>query len=201
MRAYAHKTSPKVVGGKVQRKNNWSVTPTYWNRRQPVPVIDREEPGYGRRHVLRRRDLLAFIDLLPDWEELSRGLDAIVLARGDEGTDGWHNNGIIGICAWERDLWRATTRKNFEDHSELFERLEVPCERRGDSWLLKFTGAKVKAYQLLHVLPHELGHHRDRVTTRSRRRACRGEGFAERYAFECEDRIWDRYMQVFGFPD
>lgn len=45
-------------------------------------------------------------------------------------------------------------------------------------------------FQLLHVLPHELGHHRDRMTTRSRISAARGEPFAERYANEVFERLW-----------
>ena len=93
------KTSPKVIGGKVQRKNRWAETPTYWNTRQRAPVVDREEPGWGYRHLLRRKDVLAFIELIPDWDALSDGLDAIVLAAGRRSADGWHDDGVIGICA------------------------------------------------------------------------------------------------------
>jgi hypothetical protein len=47
---------------------------------------------------------------------------------------------------------------------------------------LRFTEGQARAYQLLHILPHELGHHHDRITTRSRRRSARGEPYAEAYA-------------------
>lgn len=104
MRARQRKTSPRVIGGKVQRKNRWTSTPSYWNRRQPVPVIDRREPGRGYRHLILQRDVFAFIELLPDWEELSLGLDAVVLAQGNRSCYGWHNDGVIGLCAWNREL-------------------------------------------------------------------------------------------------
>jgi hypothetical protein len=47
-------------------------------------------------------------------------------------------------------------------------------------------------------LLHELGHHHDRMTTRSRRVGCRGEGYAEGYAWEYERLVWDRYLATFG---
>jgi hypothetical protein len=198
MRPQARKTSPKVLGGKVQRKNRWDVTRTYWNTRQAVPVIDREEPGRGYRHVLRRKDVFAFIDVMPDWEEISQGLDAIVLAAGSDRADGWHRNGVIGLCAWERDLWRVASTAYYEEHAEFFDRLGIPCEPEGDDWTLKFTETTAAAFQLLHVLPHELGHHHDRMTTRSQRKASRGERYAEDYAVRYERRIWDSYFRVFG---
>jgi hypothetical protein len=194
------KTSPKVIGGKAQRKNRWASTPTYWNTRQPAPVVDREEPGRGYRHLLRRRDVFAFVEIVPDWDALAEGLDAIVLARGEWNVGGWHDDGVIGICAWERDLSSRVTREFYEEHAPIYERLGVPVEPRDGEFLLEFTRSTATAYQLLHVFLHELGHHRDRMTTRSRRRTARGEGFAERYALELEPRVWDRYVRVFGSP-
>ena len=200
MRASQRKTSPKVLGGKVQRKNRWAVTPTYWNTRQSVPVIDRREPGRGYRHLLHRKDVFAFIDILPDWDELSRGLDAIVLARKEEGCEGWHDDGVIGICAWSRDLWIEVQDWYYREHAAIFDRLDVPCPLEGGDWLLKFTERTARAYQLLHILLHELGHHHDRMTTRSQRAAARGEGYAEAYALRYEERIWDAYLRTFGTP-
>ena len=67
-----------------------------------------------------------------------------------------------------------------------------------DGVTLRFTERSLRAFQLLHVLLHELGHHRDRMTTRSKRKASRGESFAEQYARRHGDRIWSRYIEVFG---
>jgi hypothetical protein len=44
---------------------------------------------------------------------------------------------------------------------------------------------------------HELGHHHDRMTTRSERYAARGEVFAEQFAIELADEIWDDFLRVF----
>ncbi|MCH7873623.1 MAG: hypothetical protein IID33_18140, partial [Planctomycetes bacterium] len=46
------KTTPRVVKGKVQRKNRSAQTPDYWNTPQNIPVIDRRKPGPGHRHIL-----------------------------------------------------------------------------------------------------------------------------------------------------
>jgi hypothetical protein len=40
----------------------------------------RESPGRGYRHVLTKRDLQAFLVLVPDWPSLSHRLERIVLA-------------------------------------------------------------------------------------------------------------------------
>jgi hypothetical protein len=192
-------TNPAVAGGKVRKKNRTARSPTLYNTRQDRLVVQRLRPGFGYRHILRQKDVLAFIQLLPDWAELSQGLHAILLTSGQWNCDGWHRPGVVAVCAWERDLWRELTVQGYAQHQNLFERLEVPCERTDDGYYLcQFTEPAVRAYQLLHVLLHELGHHHDRMTTRSRADACRGEGYAEAYAWEYEGRVWDRYLKTFG---
>ncbi len=49
------------------------------------------------------------------------------------------------------------------------------------------------------VFLHELGHHHDRMTTRSRSQAARGERYAETYANRYAERIWDAYQAEFGW--
>jgi hypothetical protein len=56
---------------------------------------------------------------------------------------------------------------------------------------------KQRAFQLIHIFIHELGHHHDRMTTRSKRDACRGEGYAETYARRFEDLLLARYRNEF----
>ena len=63
---YCHsprRSTPKVRDGKVQRKNRNVLTPTYFNTPQASPVVDRLKPGFGYRHVLRKKDILASIPL------------------------------------------------------------------------------------------------------------------------------------------
>jgi hypothetical protein len=194
------KSAPRVVNGKVQRKNRAALTPTYFNTPQETPVIDRFKPGFGYRHILKKKDVLAFIELLPDWKELSLGLRAVILAPGNGECSGWYRStGIVAICAWERDLWWLLSRFWFEKE-HILQTIGVPCEQTSQGYVCKWTESTIRAYQLLDVFLHELGHHHDRMTTKSQRQCCRGEGYAEEYARRYGDLIWERYLDWFGMP-
>jgi hypothetical protein len=70
--------------------------------------VDRLDPGPGYRHLLFQKDIYASIDLLPDWEELAVGLNAITLAPGswdDDGAYGMPTGG--GILAITATFWIA----------------------------------------------------------------------------------------------
>lgn len=45
---------------------------------------------------------------------------------------------------------------------------------------------------------HELGHHVDRISTRSRRESSRGEAFAEDFALRRAERLWPAFVAAFG---
>jgi hypothetical protein len=62
----------------------------------------------------------------------------------------------------------------------------------------KFSEEAARAHQLLATLLHELGHHHDRMTTKSKSQASRGESYAEEYAKRYTDQIWTRYLETFG---
>src|SRR4051794_35379689 len=100
MRNGHRKSTPKVRDGKVQRKNRATPTPSYWNTLPEMPIIDRQRPGEGGRHLLMKRDVERFIELLPDWRELSVGLRAILLAPSNGRSMGWHRPGVVAVCAW-----------------------------------------------------------------------------------------------------
>ncbi len=193
-----HKGSRKNLGGKAFRRNRVEPTATYWNTRQPFPVIDKERPGRNYRHLLRKQDILRFVEILPSWDELAEGLDAIVLAGGEPGMEGWYIEGVVGVCAWERGLWRLHPRHYYHENKAVFQRLGVACQPRGERVLCKFTESQARAYQLLNILLHELGHHHDRITTRSQLECSRGEPYAEEYALRYEPIVWRRYLEAFG---
>ena len=99
-----------------------------------------------------------------------------------------------------------------EAHRHVLDRLDVPIEPVFDtpedeeccrpklfSQVCRFTEESARGFQLMHVFLHELGHHHDRMTTRSKRFASRGEGYAEHYANRYADRIWQRYLELFGW--
>lgn len=196
---YPRKTNPGVRDGTVQKKNRTDLSPHYRNYYQNVPVIDRRRPGAGYRHVLQKRDVHRFIELLPDWEELSHGLDAVVLAPGSLRRMGYYDEGIVAICAWDREIAGEWDAEFVDDHRSILARLGVPMEVRQDSVFVEWTETTVKAFQLLHIFLHELGHHHDRMTTRSQRESSRGECYAEDYALRYSDRIWEAYEREFGW--
>jgi hypothetical protein len=198
MRSVNRKTSPRVIGGLVQKKNNWAETADYYDTEQPLPVIDRRRPGKGFRHLLKRKDILDFIGILPEWKELSVGLNAIVLAPGSWDIYGYHLRGVVHICAWDENIWTTLCKEGYECDQEILERLGVPCEEIDNGVICKFTENTARAHQLLATLLHELGHHHDRMSTKSKRRAGRGEPYAEAYAKAYTERIWVEYQNVFG---
>lgn len=201
MRHFPRKTAPGVRRGRVQRKNNWAPTPNCYNTPQKVPAIDWRRPGPGYQHLLRKRDVRAFVGLLPDWDELSRGLRVILLDAGRSDCAGWYNHGLVAVTAWEENLEWVADASWVAEHAALLNRLRVECVLTPDADILvRWTEAQARAYQLLHILLHELGHHHDRMTTRSRRECARGEAFAEEYAYRHEALIWERYLAEFGIP-
>jgi len=194
------KSAPRVVKGKVRKKNNWSLSADYYAAPQSrMVVIDRKRPGEGYKHVLNKSDIYRFLELLPDWDKLAVGLNAIVLAPGLGYWDGYHSPGVVHICAWGTDLWVEYTKAYYDDHRDIFERLGVESEaNENGEYLCKFDEEAVRGYQLLHILLHELGHHHDRMTTRAQKRTGRGEKYAEDYALQYEAVIWQQYQKAFS---
>ena len=200
------RVAQKVNDGVVQKKNRTALSgDAYW-RERTYPRLERQPPGPGHRHLLKKRDVEAFIDLLPDWDELRHGLNAVLLATSRPYADGWHRPGVVAVCAWPREIAETLPLWYVEAHRPLFDRLVVPIAHcptpdgeEGQWFRLDWTENAAKAYQLLHILLHELGHHHDRMTTRSQVKASRGETYAEWYANTYADRIWDRYFECFDF--
>ncbi len=199
MQRGSRKSTPRVKDGKVQRKNRSAETPNYHNTEPVYPTIDRQRPGEGYRHVLKKRDVERFIDILPDWAELSRGLKAIVLGPGSTESLGFHNTGVITLFAWPRGLTEDLGDTVVEEDGAVLDRLGVTREPIGNGlYRCQFTESTARGYQLLAVLLHELGHHHDRMTTKSQRDAARGEPYAIEYARLYAETIFEAYFREFG---
>ncbi len=190
----------RVRGGRVAKKNNW--TPDHKNfyaRPQSEIQIERTDPGPGYRHVVTVAQLRQFLAILPDWEDLAIGLNVVSISFGNEQWLGLSEPGAVVITAWERDLWWWVSRARAERDAELLALLEVesaPVEKYPQFVELRWTEAQARAYMLLDVLVHELGHHHDRMTTRGDR-APRGEPYAEAYARRVRTEIWPLYVLQF----
>ena len=106
--------------------------------------------------------------------------------------------GAAGL-AWDRELWIPTLQSGVEEHRWILERLGVEVRAGRGGSTVCWTEPTARAYQLLHIFLHELGHHHDRVTTRSKSSAARGESYAEAYANRYAAQIWDAYETEFGW--
>lgn len=190
------KTAPRVVGGRALRKNNHEPTRGLVDPLRDHVIVTRERPGRGYRHVVSQRDVHAFVEIIPNWQSLRVGLSAIVLAEGSDYVNGRHRPGIIELCAWEASLVREIEVEHYREHRDIFERLAVPCEQTEPDYVVcHFDERSARAFQLVHVLLHELGHHHDRMTTRSRAEAERGERYAEQFARDHEALVWARFAR------
>jgi len=74
----------------------------------------------------------------------------------------------------------------------------VDTEPSGNHVICKFTEEQAKAAQLLGTFLHELGHHVDRMGSRSQIEPGNGEPFAERFNREIAEQIWPAYTRVFN---
>ncbi|MBV9196624.1 MAG: hypothetical protein JO168_21000 [Solirubrobacterales bacterium] len=183
------------------RKNNWKPDRNdYWARSQDEIRLDKLDPGRGYRHLVTINQLRAVIHMLPDWDEVAIGLDAIALAPGRSPVEGLYFTGfgVIDICAWPRRLWdHAAVASHVAAHRELLDRLGVDYRRNHHGYEIRWTEAQARAYQLLHILPHELGHHHDLITSSRKRSIGRGESYAEEYANRALDELWPLYVNKF----
>jgi hypothetical protein len=196
---YNRRTATKVKNGRVQKKDRHTFSGHL------ACVIDRNSPGHGYRHVLSKRDLLEFIGIIPNWARLGRQLERITLGGPDD-HDGCHlfyhreESGAIYLHAWNEDLWFSMNQWFFDAHKDLFVRLGVSYDLLEEEVVCRFTEAQARAYMLLHVFMHELGHHWDRITQKHHGQG-RGEDFAERFANRHFDLLYPEYVRVFGDPE
>jgi hypothetical protein len=169
----------------------------------------RHAPGPGHVHVVDEHDVRRFLDLLPDWSTLRRGIHAIVLDHGRHDFDGcYRHDGVIVLTSWPDEMVRELSLSYYEEHRQVFERIGVPSEivtepvpasgaapeRFARCWFEPHTA---RDYLLMHVFLHELGHHHDWRTLR-RNSIDRGEDYAEAWAVARERELWPRYRGWFA---
>jgi hypothetical protein len=165
--------------------------------RQDEIRIDRRQAGQGYRHVVSVADVRAFVGLLPDWDDVAVGLRSIVIDRGASFAIGWYSPGTVALCAWQSGLWGETTAGWIADNESLLGLLDVAVEKRDGSHFILWTERQARAFMLLDVLPHELGHHRDLMTTMDYEDALADEPYADEYAREVRDLVWPAYTRHF----
>ena len=199
MRSQPRRHALRTRDGIVRKKNNWKPDrDDYFAWRRSEIRLTRERPGPGYRHVLTVAHVQTFIELLPDWDEAAVGLRAIVLAPGQGDAMGWYDTGVVALCAWDSEsgLWTEADYSWIEHNRSILDLLDVEIGRQGGTHWLRWTEAQARAFMLLDVLPHELGHHHDLMTTRTRRIG-RGEPYAYEYARRTLEKVWPLYGQHF----
>jgi hypothetical protein len=120
---YHRRTAPAVKDGRVRKKNHWRHEPDYTRTHQVR--VERDPAPRGSRHYLSPTDVTAFLNLLPDWRELSIGLQRVVLS-GDTDCLGWHRPGTVAVCAWEDRPQRVFDTDFYLEHAATLARLRVP---------------------------------------------------------------------------
>ena len=100
------------------------------------------------------------------------------------------------MCAWDgyEQIW---DEEFTEEHRQVLEQLNVPVEEISDGFRCRFTGKTARGFQLMHVFLHEVGHHYDRMQTKRKICAPRGEGYAEGFANRVAEMIWPRFYREF----
>ena len=88
----------------------------------------------------------------------------------------------------------------FEAHQNLYQKLGLSFDYLKDTVVCRFTEEQARAFMLLHILMHELGHHFDHITQKHID-ASRGEVYAERFATSRFDQLFPAYIRIFGHPN
>jgi hypothetical protein len=202
MRSSQRKTNPKVVSGKVQKKNNDRPTHNYYDYPEPELVIDRRRPGPGARHLLKVEDIKTFISIIPCWDELSEGIDAIALLPHNGEYFGSYNlSGTIKVRAWPASMWIEMSDELDDRKGWLIQSLGVQTEDYSHGgYLAKFTENQARAFQLLGTFLHELGHHVDRMKCKRKHDCPGGEPFAIKFEQEMQQKVWPEFVKRFPLP-
>lgn len=195
MRTAGHKSAPKVRGGKVQKKNRTALSPDIYVHEPEILVVHRTRPSKGFYHVVSPSDVRRFVGIIPDWDASGQGIRAVVLTPGGDDCYGRYNSvGIVKLDAWPKvDRQYVPTRKAW-----LMSRLGFEPDAEGDEYL--FSREQARCFLLLGTFLHELGHHVDRMNTRSKADSANGEPFAIAYELRRQQELWDAYVREFGCP-
>lgn len=197
MRPIVRKSAPGVRGGKIQKKNRTSLSPDIYVHDFESLVVQRVRPSKGCVHAVTPTDVRRFVALIPDWNEASQGLKAVVLTPGGDDCYGRYNNaGIIKLDAWPKsEETYVPVRKEW-----LIRAMGIEAEHHDLGWFLRLSRDQIRCFLLLGTFLHELGHHLDRISTRSKADASNGEPYAIAYEMRRQRELWPAYCAEFGVP-
>lgn len=199
MPAIVRRTSTKVIDGRVSPKSRSDLSTINGY------LIEKFPAGRGFRHVVSPTQLAAFIELIPDWGDHSHRLKRICLIGGSDDYFGYHaryrqvNSAMIALSAWSKKMWMPLSLGFFREHRDIFDALGVGYQLGLTAANCRFTVAQARAFTLLHVFMHELGHHRDWLRRRGVKLPGKEE-YAETFARRHFDLLLPAYKTRFGDP-
>jgi hypothetical protein len=167
-------------------------------------VIEKTPAGRGYMHVVSPKQLREFIEIIPDWQMLSRHLECITLGGGSDNAGLYYpherrRTGRIWLYAWEKNLWSEVCKDWLTDHRHILDAIGATYFIKLDSAICRLTVAQARAFSLLHVFMHEVGHHRDFLRRRGYSLPnC--EWVAEEFANNLFQTLLPRYVERFGDP-
>ncbi|RYG23660.1 hypothetical protein EON82_13340 [bacterium] len=197
MRLSARKSAPGVRGGKTRKKNRTALSPDIYEHEFDRLVVQRIRPAKGHYHAVSPTDVRRFAALIPDWETVSEGIRAVVLTPGGDDCFGrYHNAGVIKLDAWPKvETAYVPPRKEW-----LMRQLGIEEPHDDIGWFLHLSREQVRCFLLMGTFLHDLGHHIDRMTTRSKADASNGEPFAIAYEHRRQRELWEAFCREFGSP-
>lgn len=100
------------------------------------------------------------------------------------------------MSAWPEELWGDFEEEYFQEHRWHFDLFGVVYEKQKKEWACYFTEGQARAFMLLHIFLHELGHHVDKLRSKNKNEIFGGEEYANKL---CKQ-MWPQYVSRFGQP-
>lgn len=197
------KTTPKVRDGQVQKKDRHQ-----WTEFQDLLDSDafstiKMKPEDGYMHVVDRKSVLDFVELIPGWSEMSKGLSALVL-----GSDGCSSQTDINYSPKSyNSIWLSPFPKDMtlywsagfaSEHRSIAESLGVELKwlESGEA-VTEWTKPQAQAWQLLHLFLYDLYCHNE-CTTQENDDYHHQHKLAEEYSIKTAQLIISDYERVVG---
>jgi hypothetical protein len=197
------KTTPKVRHGQVQKKDRhqWTEFQELLDNTAFSTIKMKPEDSYV--HVVDRRRVLDFVELIPNWRDMSKGLSALVL-----GYDGCsHQTDInyspkaynsIWLSPFPKDMTLYWSRSFAIEHKSITEFLGIDLIETGEDEIMTvWTKPQAQAWQLLHLFLYDLFCHNE-CTSQSRDNYHHQHKLAEEYAIKTAQLIVSDYERTIG---
>jgi hypothetical protein len=160
------------------------------------------EPGF--RHVIRRKNAMAFAALIPEWKAMSEGLSAMVLQPEgcSEQTDinyAPRSYNSIWMPPFPCDMVLRWSPTFAEEHESVMHQLGVQVVKATDDEVVtSWTTRQAEAWQLTHLFLYDLYCHHECIIRGGRDEYLHDHDEAEAYAVRTAGKILRDYEVAIG---